>query len=524
MISEMRGLPHKATLFRKAQNSVTPVTPCHLAGLIAACILAVAAFATPLRAQDIPHLERRGQATQLIVDGTPFLILGGELGNSSASSREYMRPFWPKLRAMKLNTVLAPVSWELIEPEEGGFDFTSVDGLLEDARAHDVRLVLLWFGTWKNSTSSYVPAWVKRDTARFPRTLGKDGRAQEIISAFSEDARSADARAFAALMRHLKAVDGDRHTVLMVQVENEVGFLPFAKEGGNGADLSADERAMAAAYARYVEAVAQAGKREYALPMFVNGAQGRPGVAPGDYPSGGPLAHLAREWRQGAPSIDFIAPDIYFPNFAEIVDGYVASGVPLFIPEANRPSDTRLVANALRSLGYRAAIGFSPFAIEGASEAEASRIAGLYGLLESIAPLLLYAQAEGRIIGFANPVAFDGTVDEANLEGALGAARFTATTIDPWTDRAQQDPSTHGSVLIWLGGEDYLVAGMGVTLTVEPADGKGRLGFELVDEGRFENGQWIAGRRLNGDQTHQGRHVRLPPGEFGLQRFRLYRY
>ena len=106
----------------------------------------------------------------------------------------------------------------------------------------------------------------------------------------------------------------------------------------------------------------------------------------------------------------------------------------------------------------------------------------------------------------------------------LGDAAFTVTTIDPWTPRDAQDPTSHGALLIWLGGEDYLFAGQGATLTVEPADGQGRLGFDIVEEGRYETGQWHPGRRLNGDQTHQGRHVRLPPGEFGVQRFRLYRF
>ncbi|HYD25982.1 MAG TPA: DUF5597 domain-containing protein [Croceibacterium sp.] len=482
-------------------------------------------MAAPATAESIPRLEKRGEAMQLTLDGAPFLVLGGELGNSEASSRAAMRAHWPRLQAMHLNTVLAPVYWELVEPEEGRFDFTTVDGLLEDARAHDMRLVLLWFGTWKNSMSSYVPSWVKRDATRFARTVGADGRAQEIISAFSAEARDADARAFAALMRHLRAADGDARTVIMVQVENEVGFLPFAKESGNGADLAADERAMATAYARYVEAVAAAGKREYPLPLFVNGAQARPGVAPGAYPSGGPLAHLADIWRAEAPSIDFIAPDIYFPSFAAIADGYVAAGVePPFIPEANRPADPRLAANALRSIGRLNAIGFSPFAIEDAGEAEAARMAGLYGMLESIAPLVLAAQAEGRIAGFGNPVSFAGEADLSPLAATLGEAAFTATTTDPWTARDAQDPSSHGAVLIWLGGEDYLVAGQGVTLTVEPADGRGRLGFDRVEEGRYAAGEWRPGRRLNGDQTHQGRHVRLPPGAFGVQRFRLYRY
>ena len=240
---------------------------------------------------------------------------------------------------------------------------------------------------------------------------------------------------------------------------------------------------------------------------------------------GGPLAHLAQEWREGAPSIDFIAPDIYFPNFAGIVDGYVEAGVrPLFIPEANRPPDPALVANALRSIGEREAIGFSPFAIEDADKAQAARIGGLYAMLDSIAPLVLAAQAEGRIAGFGNPVAFDGTADLSPIVAELGGARFAVTTTDPWTPREAQDPAGHGGLLIWLGGEDYLFAGQGVTLTVAPADGQGRLGFDQVEEGRYENGEWRPGRRLYGDQTHQGRHVRLPPGAFGVQRFRLYRY
>jgi beta-galactosidase GanA len=473
---------------------------------------------------ETPHLEKRGEATQLVVDGRPFLILGGELGNSNASSREWMRDKWPKLQAMHLNTVLAPVEWDLIEPQEGRFDFSSLDGLIEDARAHRMHLVLLWFGTWKNSMSSYVPSWVKRDARRFPRTKGADGRAQEIVSAASAEAREADARAFAALMRHLRETDGEQHTVLMVQVENEVGFLPFAKEGGNGPDLAADERASASAYARYLEAVAAAGKREYPLPLYANGAQGRPGVPPGQYPSGGPLAHLAQQWRQGAPSLDFIAPDIYFPNFGDIAEGYAKAGMPLFIPEANRPSDPHLVANALHSIGALDAIGFSPFAIDEAGDADGRRIAALYGMLGEIAPLVLRAQAEGRIAGFANPVSYSGEADTAPLHATLGEAAFTATTIDPWTARDAQDPASHGALLIWLGGEDYLIAGQGVTVTVEPADGKGRLGFDWVEEGRFVEGRWLAGRRLNGDQTHQGRHVRLPPGEVSIQKFRLYRY
>ena len=119
-------------------------------------------------ANAIPHLQRQGDATQLVVDGKPFLVLGGELNNSSASSLEYMKPLWPRIVATHLNTVLATVTWELIEPQEGKFDFKLVDGLLQQARENNLHLVILWFGSWKNGKSTYQPLWVKNDQARFP--------------------------------------------------------------------------------------------------------------------------------------------------------------------------------------------------------------------------------------------------------------------------------------------------------------------------------------------------------------------
>lgn len=504
-------------------------------------------FALPAAAQ-LPKLEQRGEATQLIVDGKPWLILGGELGNSSASHRDYLAPHWAKLKAMKLNTVLAPVSWELVEPVEGKFDFATVDWLVADARANDMRLVLLWFGAWKNSMSTYVPPWVKRDAKRFPRALSAKGEPQEILSAFAPATRDADARAFAALMAHLKAIDGDRHTVIMVQVENEIGFLPDAREHGAVADAAfaapvpaallpgqrkswtqaygaeAEERFTAWSYARYTEVVAAAGKRAYPLPLFVNGAQGRPGVKPGAYPSGGPLAHLFDEWRKGAPSIDLLAPDIYFPNFAQIVAGYDRPGHPLFVPEAHNAGEPHMVANALRVFGLHRGFGFSPFAIESIDDKGAARLGGLYAMLDSMKPLLLAAQTEARVTSFSAPVPFEGPADETPQTHVFGNYRFTATFVDPWTPRDRQTPAHHGALLIWLGGEDFLVAGSGVTFTVAPSSGTDRSGLETVEEGRFVDGRWVATRRLNGDQTHQGRHVRLPPDGFHVQKVRLYRY
>src|SRR5215831_15111217 len=198
----------------------------------AVCVFA-SAWPSPIsvaQPSSLPHLRKQGAATQLVVDGKPFLILGGELGNSTSSSLEYMRPVWPKLVALNLNTVLVPIYWELIEPSESKFDFTLVDGLIEEARRNQLRLVPLWFATWKNSMSCYAPAWVKTDQKRFPRSLDAMGHGMETLSAFSKDNVEADARAFAAFMRHVREVDGHDHTVIMVQVENEIGMIPDSRD------------------------------------------------------------------------------------------------------------------------------------------------------------------------------------------------------------------------------------------------------------------------------------------------------
>lgn len=542
-----------------------------LRGLIGVATLVVAVISPAAP----PHLERQGTAMHLVVKGKPMLLLAGELGNSSASSATYMAPHWLRLKHAYLNAVLTPVSWELVEPVEGRFDWTSVDDLLKAARANDLKLVLLWFGAWKNSMSTYVPGWVKRDQARFPRAQLPNGQGLDILSAFVPSTRDADARAFAALMGHLKSIDGETNTVVMIQVENEIGMLPVAREYGSvadgqfhdpvpdelvrrlatpssvaeGHDLrqewrehgarsqgdwstlfgpgdAAAEAFTAWHYARYVEALVEAGKAVYPLPMYVNAALNRPGKMPGEYPSGGPLPHLLDVWKAGAPSLDLLAPDIYFANFNDLASRYKREDNPLFIPEANNASAGEVPANVFYAFGKLDAIGCGPFSIESIDEKTPNALADAYAILTQLSPAILEAQGTGRMSAFRPRVLEDGTVIDTPVTEAIGSYRFTVSFVDPWVAKNTQNTATHGGIIIQTGPEDYLVAGQGVTLTFTPVgDGPPLAGIDNVWEGSFDaRGTWVPGRLLNGDQTHQGRHLRLAPGAFQIQRVRLYRY
>jgi hypothetical protein len=535
------------------------------------CLQAYAQDTT--RALSLPHLEKRGSATQLIVDGKPFLILGGELHNSSSSSLTYMKPIWPRLAGMHLNTVLAPVSWELIEPEEGKFDFATVDGLIDDARKNNLRLVFLWFGSWKNTYSSYVPEWIKRNTERFPRVQASDGRGTERLSPFAEENQKADARAFAALLRRVKQQDGDAHTVIMVQVENEVGVIPEARDHSAVAekafagpvpaellsylrqhqsalepefravwDAAGDKSAgtweevfgkgpwtedlfMAWQYARYINKVTAAGKAEYALPMFANAALIRPNYQPGQYNSGGPLPHSLDLWRAGAPALDFFSPDIYFDNFAEWAQRYHRGGNPLFVPEAIGGATG--AANVFYAIGQLQAIGFSPFAIDGVQNANPrektdegnATLSASYAVLGQLAPLILEKQSEGKIA----TVLLEGESQRAGRT-SLGSYTFNADRA-VGADRAERGAAT----FLQVGPEEYIVCGSGnLTITVSPSSGSpgpAIAGIASIDEEVLQEGQWSRRRRLNGDENGQGRVLRLESSLTPrILRVKLYRY
>ena len=359
----------------------------------------------------------------------------------------------------------------------------------------------------------------------------------------------------------------------MVQVENEIGMLPIARERGpvadhlfaqpvpaemmralaaragklepelrerwqaNGSKSSGSWAAVFGAdewgqevftawhYARFTEALVKGGKAKYDLPMYVNAALNRTGRKPGEYPSGGPVPHLLDVWKAGAPSLDLLAPDIYFPNFTQLAARYSRADNPLFIPEANNATNPQGPANAFHAIGELDAFGFSPFSIESLGDAP-NALSKAYEVLAQLKPLILENRGRGRLAGFRPLVLEDGTVIDTPVKKKIGGFEVTVTFIDPWTARDQQSVGNHGGLLIQTDGEDFWFAGQGITVTFKGADnGPPLVGIDVAEEGVFDaNGQWIAGRRLNGDQTHQGRHIRLPPGQFQIQRVRLYRF
>jgi beta-galactosidase GanA len=529
-------------------------------GTLPILLLLAAFFTASLNAQpgNAPHLEKRGVTTQLIVDGKPFLILSGELHNSSSSSLEYMQPLWSQLAGMGLNTVITPLSWELVEPTEGHYDFALVDGLLAQARQSHQKIVFLWLASWKNGMSSYAPAWVKQDTKRFPR-VAIHGRQIEVLSPAESATQQADARAFAALMQHIAQADGQDHTVLMMQVENEVGVLGDSRDRSaaadrafaaqvpadltrylkahhdtlyprlrdlwdeNGAKTSgtwaevfgdtprADEAFMAWNYARFIQAVTASGKAAWNIPMYVNTWLGDEGAQPGQYPSGGPEPWVVDIWRAAGSAIDLYAPDLYASNFVEWCQRYHRDGNPLFMPETR--GGTPGAANVFYAVGQEAGLGFSPFAIEDDTNPKQD-LAVSYRTVGALAPVLLEHQAAGDVRGFM--------LDKAHpsVDFALGGYNLHVSLDEIFGFHSE---AGYGLIMA-TGTDEFLGAGKGFRVSFTPVGSAPRVGIASIDEGVFQDGKWVPGRRLNGDENDQGGGFRFDTRRVSTEKVKLYRY
>lgn len=539
----------------------------------------------------LPQIRQNGAVKQFFVEDKPFILLSGELHNSSASSSEYMRPIWDKLAALHLNTVIGTASWELIEPEEGKFDFSLVDDQISEARQRKMRLVLIWFATWKNAGSSYVPHWVKADRKRFPPMVlhvrPDDGLTTYLaklmeqqgtgpLSPFGKETAMADARAFRALMKHIREVD-PQHTVIMMQVENEVGsagdsrdrsplaeaawaeqvpaglmnyltkhkaaLLPEMQRvwGRNGyktrgsweevfgKDEWADEVFMAYYMGRFTNSVAEAGKAELNIPMYMNAWLGPQADAdlPGKWPSGGPVARVMDIYRAAAPSFDLFAPDIYAPDFKGTCALYNRSGNPLFIPEARDQA-----GNLFWALGHHAALGWSAFGIEDLNPD--GQVAQAYKLLSEMLPQFTEWQAAGKVNAI---LVLDGEKSEpVSLGGykiSLSAGRGPGTQASkPETEAELAGAVSLGSralpidnrpfaIVVNTAPDEFLFIGSNGDPSFAVDSGAGKVVISAKDEGRYENGKWVPGRRINGDEVFS---PGLPKSRIGMLKVKLIRF
>ena len=494
-------------------------------------------------AADAPRIVQKDGRYALIVDGRPFLALGGQIHNSSAWPSE-LPQVWESMAKLNANTIEAPIYWEQFEPTEGQFDYTNVDQLVEGARAHSLHVALLWFGTWKNGNMHYVPAWVKTDTKRFPRTIRPDGEPIDVLSPLSRNTLESDKKAFVALMRHLKQIDGENHTVILIQVENESGNIGSVRDnsaeanriiaGQAPADLlaatskqpgswaqafgaEADEYFQAYYQAKYINEIAAAGKKEFNIPYSINVWIDYPAAAPAQrqqdqpglsYPSGGAVQKLVGLWRALAPSIDMIGPDLYTDDttyYRQTIEAYHRADNPLFIPETGR--DDSYGKFFFYALG-QGAIGFSPFGVDQTG----------WNILGD-QPWKSHAQNFALVGPMSREIArleFDGklkaAVEEPGQESQevdFGEWQATVAFGFPQPDgrRAPGTKDAHGAALIaQLGPDEFLVTGIDASVTFH-LRGKQPWSHSQVltaEQGVYDAEVWKKLRLWNGDETDRG--------------------
>lgn len=514
-------------------------------------------------------LERNATDPTLTVNGMPYVVLGGETHNSTGSSARDLAVAMDRAVELGMNTVISAVTWELVEPEEGVWDFSTVDDALTLARERGLRLGLLWFGSWKNAQCSYVPEWVKLDMERFRRAeleagvrkVGLDFHGftmpYSTMSAFCAETRDLDARAWAQVMRHVREVDGEQGTILFVQVENEVGLMGAAREHSVEADdayaqnvpaelvtfmrehedtLADDVREALAAgagagsweavfgpvaeelftswhTARYVEAVAAAGKAEYALPVAVNCWLDK-GKKPGDFPTGGPVARSMEVWAVAAPSVDMVAPDIYVPDFCEVCDAYRKLGNPLIIEET--AIHGRVASRALWAVGHHHAVCFAPFAYEDMGEPFDDTAGILFGATKDPAASIPQDPAEyGQAMRALQQLVEVALAQDGSLASmdAVISERPEVDSLRIGTDGScgvrvrYADGAAGACVVLATGPTEALLLGMRCSIDFVSCDGtRPHLDILAMEDGKLvpdAGGQlvWQRNRRLNGDEA-----------------------
>lgn len=498
------------------------------------------------------------------VDGEPFFPVGGQSMNQAGQSASEAEAAFEAVKALHGNTVEIPIHWEQIEPEEGQFDFGIVDALLASARRHEVKLVLLWFATWKNGNMDYTPDWVKANPQRFKRVMSPAGRAVWVLSSHCQANYEADRKAFTALCSHLKEVDGAERTVIALQIENEPGILnsdrdygseaqatferpvpeelvtemkaagkgPIfevwqeagGKESGSWPELfgwAGGELMTAWSIANYIDSLAEEGKAIYDIPMYINvWLAGHAWEIAGEtYPSGGAIPKVLDIYKWFTPHIDLIAPDIYIPDrkgYEFMCRAYARDDNPLFVPE----SSGRGMSNAclmFRAIADYNAIGYHCFAVEkcmaedGSVLPESRMVVDSFRCVSAMIPLLLRYQGTDRIHSVVQEENMQS--QELDLDGYVGQIQFDDRP--GWFSPTDDTDEQRGrGLVIQASQHEFYLVGSHYQLILHPKlspdvardaslirNPRRWSEYISVDEGHFdEEGEFVVDHRRNGDE------------------------
>lgn len=490
----------------------------------------------------LPRIESLNGLNTLFVNDEPFILLGGEIHNSSASNLSFFdNEVLPYLNNMNMNSIVVPIYWECFEPIENKYDTTLIDGIIERARLSNLKLVFLWFGLWKNAESMYVPQWIKQDQEKYFLARKINGEPINTISPLCEAAIEKDAKAYKKLMNHIKSFDKNEYTVVMMQVENEIGLLGTERDYGvvaeklfyseipkevaeefnvsgnweNAFGENAGEYFSAYYFAKAVEKITVAGKKEYDIPHYANAWLEQYPWRAGTYPSGGPIMKVQKMWNLVAPSIEFLAPDIYVPYVPRVLDEYSKNGNTLFVPEVRK--DSVASTYALYTIFGCNGIGFSPFGIEELQmesekidkipvevfmaldidpsafdvEGSAKYLSKTYGIIEQLKPLYFKLRNTKNLKAFVRK----------NSDELGDLLKFDDFDIVIKYSRKTQKQPESGGVIFRISDDEFYIVGMKFSFQFLPKFGdNSKFNYLVAEDGEFVDGNWVSSKILNGDE------------------------
>lgn len=502
---------------------------------------------------NLPKIEKVNDGFCFMINNCPYIMLAGEVHNSACTSRTYMDTVWEKAKSIHCNTVLTPVYWEVIEPKEKVYDFSSVEWLVEDARKHDLKLVLLWFGSWKNGHSTYVPEWIKTDLVRFPRVENEYGMKTKTLSMFGSDIFSVEAETLQKLMSFIEKYDCNEQTVIAMQIENEVGVLGTRRDYSQKAteiynkeipeifenDIlpkdkikcsefcgqkrswqavfkeKADEIFMSWNYASYIDELAKKGKEIYNIPMFTNAwLKENEDEEPGFYPCGGPVQSMVEIWKKTTKYLDLVCPDIYTFKFEQTAAKYARKDNPLMVPETRR--DKWAPSNLYAAIGTYNALCYAPFGLESVGEDKSyitqiihtdsndknvssklveEYLSDSYKMFGNMQSIITQYYGTQKMIGF---VQNEGSMCK---HIRLGKYRIKIEYYHKIGDDNTFIPAA--GIIIQEAEEKLIFLGYGYRAYLETTNTGKQLDFLSLEKGVYEdNANWVKHMDLNGDEQH----------------------